>query len=449
MDCNLLRLPIELQHWIVELLRDDDQRENEVLPFNGLYDLINWSCTCSYFRTLLAPDIFKACTLVNHEKSGSSLTTVANSPHSIHVKALHFIGYAIDDTHSEPLMDTERILPRSVDALLCNLHRFPRLEKLIIDFDYDSHNSLCQGPVVMDVRNFISQTPEEALVAEASSAWRALMCRTYSALTKNKSPSFRHLEIRGIFWHHVSTFSHAPLHDFLGHVEQFTLSTLSWHRFRYYHSQFWMLDHSFSNHLANVTTLNIKAPELKPPELGWRITILNLKPDRMPLLKTLHVDNIFATEELIHFLVGHKDTLEELTLRNCYASMKTKGFWFGGCIYWSNLFTSLFSACPTQLRRFKLVGNKINFLPSEKDFGEEANEAVRTRLRQDPGRILFPYAARHDILGTLFYNDEESLEQFLKGEDQQSWDRLMGLVEGNARKAAMRERKGVQLRVES
>ncbi len=61
----------------------------------------------------------------------------------------------------------------------------------------------------------------------------------------------------------------------------------------------------------------------------------------MPLLKAMHLEHILASPELIDVLVGHKDTLEELTLRNCYASLRglTK---YG--IYWSQLFTSLFSA---------------------------------------------------------------------------------------------------------
>lgn len=78
----------------------------------------------------------------------------------------------------------------------------------------------------------------------------------------------------------------------------------------------------------------------------------------MRQLKTLHLEQIFASPELIDFLVGYKDTLEELTLRNCYASTENNA---ENGIYWSDLFDSLFSACPTRLRRFELTGREMPF----------------------------------------------------------------------------------------
>lgn len=87
MDCNLLRLPTEFQLLIInELLQDDIQAEGEGYPFKVYHDLINWSCRCSDYRSLLAPDAFKTCKLVNQEKSGSSLNAVTNTPHQFYVK---------------------------------------------------------------------------------------------------------------------------------------------------------------------------------------------------------------------------------------------------------------------------------------------------------------------------------------------------------------------------
>ena len=110
-------LPAELHLKIInDLLRDKDieaQEDKQEERINTDHDLINWSCTCFYFRNLLAPKIFKAAKLVNHEKSGSSLNAVAKSPHNVHVKDLHFIGSALGPCHSKEaaLSDTEGILP--------------------------------------------------------------------------------------------------------------------------------------------------------------------------------------------------------------------------------------------------------------------------------------------------------------------------------------------------
>ena len=395
------------------------------------------------FCNLLAADIFKTVKLVNDERSGSSLNTVAMSLHNVHVKELHFIGSALGDVHRKQaaFSDTERILPRGVDALLCNLRQFPSLERLSIKFDYQFENmdEWTEGVGLVE-----EETLEQVLEAEASEAWRALMSRTYTALTQNNSPHFKLLEIRQLIWKSVSTFSHPAFHDFLGRLEQLTLSLYGedhgavWSsvmspRYRAFMPK---LDNYFFEHLANVTNLAVKAPEkgrlgTKGPYADIPFT---LKADRMPLLKTLQLVYIFACEELISFLVGHKDTLEEVTLRNCYACL----------IDWSQLFSSLFSACPTRLRRFELVNSEIP-LPISQYFSDKEDEKVRAIQGRDPGRIIFPYAGVNHWCGWLWYDFEKMFAAFLQGEDQRSWTRLTKLMEINAKSEAS----GVNLQVQS
>ena len=461
MHRNLLSLPAELQLKIIEeLVRDEDikthandqkwhgenyiERQDE--PIKIYPDLINWSATCSFFRNLLAPHIFKTVKLLNDEKSGSSLNSVARSPNSVHVKELHFIGSALGSAHDREaaFFDTEGILPRSVEAILCDLQRFPSLERLSIKFDYNFKSP----DWIYQIDNFAEvETPEQVLEAEASVAWRALMSRTYTALAQNKSPHFNHLEIRQLISKMVSTFSHAAFHGFLSQFEQFTLSIFgedfdktfdkTWleDTAEEYHALVGKLDEILLNHLSNVTTISIKASEEGPLGLeGGKYTPLSLKADQMPLLTTLHLDYIFACPELMNFVVGHRDTLERVVLRNYFAASK---YFVENCIPWSEFFTSLFSACPAQLRCFELVGSETP-LPSEDQFGVEGNEMVRTILGHDPGRILFPYGFLDESYGILIYDELENLAQFLRGEDQRSWDRLVGLVEGNAKKASER-----------
>ena len=166
---------------------------------------------------------------------------------------------------------------------------------------------------------------------------------------------------------------------------------------------------------------------------------LALKADQMPLLATLHLDYIFASPELNDFLVGHKDTLEELVLCNCYASTSDDEGLAENGIHWSQIFTPLFSAHPPRLRRLELIGRDMRGLLDKRDFTEEQYEQVRTVHRQDPERIMFPYAFLDFACGTLYYDEHTSLKSLLNGEDQRSWDRLVELVKRNAEEATKRE----------
>ena len=105
------------------------------------------------------------------------------------------------------------------------------------------------------------------------------------------------------------------------------------------------LDKHFLNHLANVTSLSIKASGEGLLGLeGVHHVPLALKAGQMPLLTTPYLEHMFASPELIDFLVAHTDTLEELTLCDCYAS--PEGLANNG-IYWSQVFNSLSSTNPT------------------------------------------------------------------------------------------------------
>ncbi|MCJ1429981.1 hypothetical protein MMC29_007896 [Sticta canariensis] len=460
MPCSLLSLPAELHLKIIEdLLRDKDIEADEANQhdlINIYHDLIDWSCTCSYFRNLLAPKIFKTVKLINDEKSGSSLNAVAKSPHNIHVKDLHFIGSALGGVHSEEaaFSDTEGILPRSVDALLCNLQWFPSLRRLSIRFDYN-FASLDEWIYGLEFEAK-PETPQQILESESSAAWRALMSRTFYALTKNKSPNFKHLEIRQLHSKDVSTFSNAAFHECLNHFEQFTLSIHGeddgegWksNTTREYPALMGKLDEYFFNHLANVTILSIEAPQEGPLGLkGMNYVPLALKADQMPLLATLRLEYIFASPELVDFLVGHKDTLEELILCNCFASANSSTNPAENGIYWSQFFTVLLSAYPSRLRRLELVGGDMCLL-EKRNFREEQYEKIRNVHRQDPERIMFPYAFLYDKWGVMLYDESRSLASLLDGEDQRSWDRLMELVKENTKKATKRKSKSVELQAQ-
>ncbi|MCJ1465220.1 hypothetical protein MMC07_003836 [Pseudocyphellaria aurata] len=486
---SFLVVPPEVQQVIIdELLRSEDLKARaeqdgaeQVEPIIIYRDLINWSCLHSYFRNLLAPHIFKTVKLVNDEKSGASLDAVARSPHCVHVENLHFFGSApdkvkdeeadrkkrdrwafplekshverpdsekSDDEHSDgEHSDCEQsaslvhngIFPRSVDGLLSNLQRFPSLESLSIRFDHCCLDNDDWGDLVED------ETP--VLEAEAQSPWRALMTLVYSALSRNKTTHVKHLDIRQLTRKEVSTFGCAALHAFLGHLEQFTLSIhgeilgMAGYDLEYYSNRIGEysammrnLDKCFFDHLAHVTILSLKAPEEGPlgplGSVEYNYSSLALRAGHMPLLKTLHLEYVFASRELIDFLVYHKDTLEEVTLRNCYASVDDicRG------TRWSKLFKSLWSAHPTKLRRFELARDKADPHFENKGFLLDEEEETIQTLLQDAGNIIFLYANIYYKRGELVFNGKETWRAFLEQKDQRYWRRLMKLVDRNAMK---------------
>lgn len=69
MSCFLSSLTAELQLVTVELLSQGGDQEA----------LHSWSCTCSSYRCLLAPYIFKTIVLDNSEKNSSSVLALADS----------------------------------------------------------------------------------------------------------------------------------------------------------------------------------------------------------------------------------------------------------------------------------------------------------------------------------------------------------------------------------
>lgn len=450
MHCNLLNLPAEVHLEIIkELLQDENidthtnhgQRdengfsEKHEKPVKIYRDLINWSCTCSYFRSLLAPNIFKTTKLVNDEKSGSSLIAVAKGPHTIHVKELYFIGSVLRRPHIRVApSNSGGILPYNVDTLLRDLQQFPNLEKLSIEID--------NKPAIYKCGCCGHSLHETAI---GTARWYALLFRTYSALTQNKSPRFKHLEIRQLVWKEINIFRHAAFHDFLGHFEQFTLSIFSPEPINgktsdtsnEYPAVMKNLHKYFFNHLVNVTTLSIKAPKMAPLGLeGLEYSSrLTLSAGQMPLLVILHLDSIIACRQLIAFLVGHKRTLQEVTLHDCYACGEylTHDSVKHG-ITWSKLFTSISSARPAQLRRFELAGS---FMPFPSEYEEDAEDKmVLTILRQDPERILFPYVEMcYGFQPEPCYDVDRSFDAFFRGEDQRAWDQLMKLVKENVKKA--------------
>ena len=82
--CRLIAIPADLQHEIIQLL---------LVPESATA-LRSLNSTCSFYRDLLAPHIFKAINLVNTIKNGDSVNAVATGKHAENVRELHYRGSA-------------------------------------------------------------------------------------------------------------------------------------------------------------------------------------------------------------------------------------------------------------------------------------------------------------------------------------------------------------------
>ena len=479
MSCSLVDLSPELQLKIInELLNDaiiekfedvKEEKEDDPYDYNQekpddfkdrkewertqdrVHDLKNWSSTSRFFRDLLTPYIFKTVQLSNNEKSGSRASSLSRSDLSKFVKEIQYTGSALGDGHKEEeaYSDTEAILPKRVDVILSDLKCFPNLETLSIHFpykfcDYDEWDGgldLCAE----------EETDEETKSAEEKIAWRALMSKTYEALSRNKNHSLKSLKLKQFGPIKVSTFSDSSFHDFLSSIEDFTLSIYGedngagWqiNKVPAYLATMSKLDIYFFNHLTSLTSLTLKAPEEGPLGLeGMNHIPLPLKSHQMPCLKTLFLEYIFIGPDLIDFLTAHTKSLETLTMRKCAAS--PDGLAENG-IHWSKFFYTLANANFEKLTELIIEPGPVPLTSEETYNKEEDQEKVsgevkeaRRILGEDCGRRIFPYVMLDDKYGMLYENEEENLEAFRRGEDQAGWERLMGKVNEIAAKKSGR-----------
>lgn len=171
--------------------RDLQVRDREQ---ESMRNLINWSCTSKYFRSLLATRVFHTVILRNEEKSAASIEAIAARLEYVnHVKELQFIGSAPGDANCNAgddddaaFRDTENILPEKVKDLLINLKRFPNLKSLSVEFDYDFDDFEEWEEEGVNLLGEIEEM-EEIREREGGEAWRALMVKVWEAISENKA----------------------------------------------------------------------------------------------------------------------------------------------------------------------------------------------------------------------------------------------------------------------
>ena len=482
MHCSLVDLSDELHLKIIqELLEHDQLLHEKSLPKQGESgyrdrddefqyhgDLMNWSCTSLYFRNLLAPYIFTSIKLRNDEKSGASVDALLKGRHGALVKEIYFLGTIPpgtanpddnvddDDALTEESHEAEEengksvtiTLPPVVDDILSDLHQFSNLESLSIGFTYPYES-------VFD-EYYDNDGLEMSGNPEAARDLHALMTKTYDTLLGNKNLQLRAVEIRKFVWMFTSPYESQTFHDFLSHVEHFTLSVRGgdngacWcvNTCDEYLECVARFDELFFDHLASATNLTLRAPYQGPIGLDeYGHARLALRKKQMPLLKSLHLEHIFICQELVDFVTSHADSLEQLTLHDCngrrnYSQDSNDGF------HWNHFFDALQSADLKHLSCLEIrpYNAPLTFeeayeppsLPPQTERAEpeepENVQQIRRMLNADPRRRVFGYATLDDKYGDCVVDEEENLAAFERGEDQVALDRLMGNVNANATK---------------
>ncbi|KAF2472374.1 uncharacterized protein BDR25DRAFT_302595 [Lindgomyces ingoldianus] len=427
---SLLDLSAELKLTVVKHL--GSERNNDILSI---------SRTCQVLRELVAPSLFKNIVLRNNEKSGNSVKEIRSGSYKDFVRAIHYEGmirvldgwtlHNADDQAEEP---KEEHFPKCVEDILSNLSRFPKLEKLVVEFPCDD-DDLARGFYNFDEE----ESYEQAVEVESEEAWRALMAKSYEAVGRNSQHSIKTLELRGLVARQASSWNGQGFRNFLGGMESFIISIkggnndVGWcvNTLQGYLEFITHLGNHFFDHLTNVTSFSFTATDEGPPGLeGLRHVPLPLLAHHMPHLQTLELGWIFINPQLLEFINSHHETLISIRLEHTFSGASCRLAENG--ITWAEFFNSIHRAGPSKLKRLEILPLESRLKEDEEDesMSPEA-ERVQSALDQNPEKRLFSYAGLSSKYGMLFEYEENNIEQFERGEDQRGYDRLMSLIKTN------------------
>lgn len=173
---------------------DQQEKESKAQQVSGQEVLISLSRTCSLLYKTLSPYLVSDVILRNTVKSGKAVQYLRSTEQAKHVRTLLFKGDAPGD-EEEGFHDVEAVFPPEVEDVLRNLSQFQNLITVKIDFDFlldetGYHKwSLDSGTkFYMD-----DETRAEMEEAETKEAWRALVRKTFDAISCPTSDQFSEL----------------------------------------------------------------------------------------------------------------------------------------------------------------------------------------------------------------------------------------------------------------
>jgi hypothetical protein len=445
-SATLESLAAEFKLAIIDLLDVDDKA--------GKRALLSLSQASRAWRTLCLPKVFSSITIDDDEERSKSLRNLPESPYAAYVKSLCFkpdLQGWMDEVEFEYIPpenapDEALSLPEGFTMALFCLDRFPNLERFVLDY----------GVEVGDCTIFnwltVEEETERIPIEERTYEWRAMLAQTFKAILRNER-AIKCFRMENVIAKPVSIWSSPRFRELLGALDEFSISicgidcdywtanAVSLEGYRHFAFN---MPECFFSHLNNITKFSFATSVWGPYGLtggdGGSHIEFELRPEHMPRLESLHLSHVFICPNIVTFITHHS-LLEVIKLENCWSGIK------GGArnaITWSDFFNSLADNCPVNLQSFEIWPRQApiskedinDYQVGGEDVKEEKTDDVRRALEADPDKFVFAYASLHDKYTYLVFHLDTNIDAFIEEDDQQSYNKLISIVENNARERA-------------
>jgi hypothetical protein len=416
----------------------------DILNYLPTADKIRLSATCKAYRAQLLPQIFTTIRLTNTPAQAESALAAVRA-HGQYTTRLEVTCRCDAEEEVVPPVLT----PAAAEVLRGCLTPNLRTVQLRFGFELDSGDEWDDNPEASGGESiYIFEAVEEddyVLEREQQWKWRALIKETWCALAANQS--VRELILDSFIPKWTSAFRTDEFRRFLSRLESAVFNILGldngagWRtNTSYGYIEFLStLDASFFRHMSGLKRLHLHAADPLGLE-GMHHIPLALKEGDLPLLETLKLEDCFVGPELVAFIRSHARVLRSLDIARCVSA----GSGFGMAdnpLYWAEFFDQVYEA-KSSLVELIVGGGRVPLTRDEEfdhdyDYTNEPDEVreIRRKLKADSRLKLFGYAYLDDKYGMFFLSEEENVDEFNKGVDQRAYDRLIGLVEENARQA--------------
>lgn len=376
----------------------------------------------------MVPEIFSTIRFTSDEASAASALAAVEA-HGRHTNAIEFTCQC-DGRYDRP---TTPSLPPTACKVLKG-HLTPNLHTATLKFDFnlDDHDDC-------DILSLWGDVVEDASTVrreETREKWRALMNEAWEALAANTF--VRELILDELPPKRTSAFYTDNFHRFLAQLESATIRIfgmedfIEWrtNRARDPHDFLSNLDAVFFRHMKGLKHLHIQASDpLGLADLDNPYIPLALKPEDLPLLQSLKLENCFVCAELVAFIQGHAKILESLHLNECFCGID---------LSWAEFFDQVYKAKPSLAELVYRDNKAPSMMEDEIEAWVEdysALQRLRQRLEVDPGLNMFRQGCLDSDEGYVFFTLKEDMMRFDQGDDQRAYVRLMGLVNENRAKA--------------
>ncbi|EHK45550.1 hypothetical protein TRIATDRAFT_283217 [Trichoderma atroviride IMI 206040] len=409
---TLVALPHELSLHIFSLLECNNK--------------VHLSATCRSFRTQLIPEIFSTIRFTSDEASAASALAAVET-YGQYTKKIEFTCQC---NHEESPPPPGPSLPPAACKLLKGLLT-PNLHTVKLGFQFGLDDEDLDP---FDIYDDLEDAGRVRL-SERQDRWRAQMNGAWEALVGNALVRELILDELPAKW--TSTYDTDAFRRFLNQLESATIHIfgIPYEEWRSnitsgYEDFVNKLGAAFFSHMDGLKHLHLWATD--PLGLaGERMpyTKLPLRPEDLPALQSLTLENSFVSPELIPFIKFHAQVLKSLRLNESFC---------GDYLSWTDFFDQVYEGKPS-LTEVIYRGDKAPFMIDEEDEVWWADESdllhFRQRLEADPTLNVFRRGHLDPDTGVLFFNLREELKRFNQGDDQRAYVRLMGLVNGNRAEA--------------